>query len=63
MVLVSLSVSFSYLEDRAIIRQDQPPACFYILLSGTAIVTYRRYTDAHVQTVDILDRGCTFGVR
>lgn len=58
-----LGMMFSYPENRTIIRQDQRPACFYILLSGSAIINYQRYTDAHVQTLDILDRGCTFGVR
>ena len=53
----------SYPEERTIIRQDQRPACFYIILSGLAIVTYKRYTDDHIQTLDLLERGCTFGVR
>lgn len=44
-------------------RQGERPACFYIILSGTAVVTYGRMTDNHIETVDILERGCTFGVR
>ena len=55
-------INLSYPERRAIIRQGDRPACFYIILSGSAIVTYRRLTDEQIQTLDILDRGCTFGV-
>ncbi len=53
----------SYPEQRTVVRQDERPACFYIILSGTAIVTYKRITDDYIHTLDILDRGCTFGVR
>ncbi len=56
-------IILSYPERRTIVRQDQIPACFYIVLSGSAIVTYKRLTDDHIQTLDIFDRGCTFGVR
>jgi hypothetical protein len=53
----------SYPEQRRIVRQDERPACFYIILSGSALVTYKRITDDHIQTLDLLARGCTFGVR
>ena len=55
-------MNFSYPERRTIIRQNDPHACFYIVLSGSAIVSYKRISDDHVQTIDILSRGCTFGV-
>ena len=54
---------FSYPERRTIVRQDERPACFYIILSGSAIATYKRLTDDNIETIDVLDRGCTFGVR
>jgi hypothetical protein len=54
---------FSYPERRRVVRQDERPACFYIILSGSAVASYKRLTDAHIQTIDVLDRGCTFGVR
>ncbi|CAF4363920.1 unnamed protein product, partial [Rotaria magnacalcarata] len=50
-----------YPEQRAVIRQGARPACFYIILSGTAILTYRRTADDHIETLDVLRRGCTFG--
>ncbi|CAF3722133.1 unnamed protein product [Adineta steineri] len=50
-----------YTEGRTIIRQGDCAACFYIILSGSACVTYKRITDNHIQIIDILDRGCTFG--
>ncbi|CAF4490208.1 unnamed protein product [Rotaria socialis] len=50
-----------YPEQRTIIRQGARPACFYIILSGTAILTYRRTADQHIETLDVLRRGCTFG--
>jgi hypothetical protein len=53
---------FSYPEQRSIVRQDERPACFYIVLSGLAIVTYKRVTDGNIESLDILNRGCTFGV-
>jgi hypothetical protein len=56
-------IIFSYPEGRRIIRQDERPACFYIILSGSAIVSYKRISDDHIETLTILNRGCTFGVR
>ncbi|CAF1584923.1 unnamed protein product, partial [Adineta steineri] len=50
-----------YTEGRTIIRQGDCAACFYIILSGSACVTYKRITDDHIQIIDILERGCTFG--
>lgn len=63
LVFLILNLYLSYPERRTIVRQGQSPACFYIILSGTALVSYQRITDDHVQTIDILDRGCTFGVK
>ncbi len=53
----------SYPEQRRVVRQGERPACFYIVLSGLAVVTYRRIIDDQIQTLDVLNRGCTFGVR
>ena len=52
----------SYPEQRTIVRQGERPACFYIILSGLAIPTYKRATDGNIETLDVLKRGCTFGV-
>lgn len=59
----NFSLIFSYPERRTIVRQDERPAYFYIILSGSAIPTYKRPTDGNVETLDVLKRGCTFGVR
>jgi hypothetical protein len=58
-----MRIIFSYPERRRVVRQNERPACFYIILSGSAVVTYKRLTDDHIQTIDIFGRGCTFGVR
>ncbi|CAF1289618.1 unnamed protein product [Rotaria sp. Silwood1] len=50
-----------YPEQRTIVRQGDRPACFYIILSGSAIITYRRVADSHIETLAILHRGSTFG--
>ncbi|CAF1138830.1 unnamed protein product [Rotaria sordida] len=50
-----------YPEQRTIVRQGDRPACFYIILSGSAILTYKRVADSHIETLAILHRGCTFG--
>ncbi|UJR09794.1 hypothetical protein I4U23_014020 [Adineta vaga] len=50
-----------YAEQRTIIQQGDRSACFYIILSGSALITYKRITDDHIETLDILKRGCTFG--
>ncbi|CAF0817015.1 unnamed protein product [Adineta ricciae] len=50
-----------YAEQRTIIRQGDRAACFYMILSGTAVITYKRVTDNHTQTLTVLERGCTFG--
>ena len=54
---------FSYPEQRAIVRQGERSTCFYIVLSGSAIPTYKRATDGSIETLDVLKRGSTFGVR
>lgn len=54
---------FSYPEQRTIVRQGERTTCFYIILSGSAIPTYRRVTDGSIETLDVLKRGSTFGVR
>lgn len=54
---------FSYPEQRTIVRQGERSTCFYIILSGSAIPTYKRVTDGSIETLDVLKRGCTFGVR
>ncbi len=54
---------FSYPEQRTIVRQGERSTCFYIVLSGSAIPTYKRATDGSVETLDVLKRGSTFGVR
>lgn len=54
---------FSHQERRTIVRQDERPANFYIILSGSAIPTYKRATDGTIETLDVLKRGSTFGVR
>ncbi|CAF3648129.1 unnamed protein product [Rotaria sordida] len=51
----------NYPEQRTIVRQGERPAYFYIILSGSAIPTYKRATDGNVETLDVLKRGCTFG--
>ncbi|CAF1061096.1 unnamed protein product [Adineta ricciae] len=48
-------------ERRTIIRQDERPAYFYIVLSGSAIPTYRSDSDGAVETLPVLKRGSTFG--
>lgn len=53
----------SYPERRTIVRQGDRSACFYIILSGSAFLTYKRLGDDYSETLDILQRGCTFGVR
>jgi CRP-like cAMP-binding protein len=53
----------SYPERRTIVRQGERAACFYIILSGSAIPTYKRATDGNIETLNVLKRGCTFGVR
>ncbi|CAF3819188.1 unnamed protein product [Adineta steineri] len=50
-----------YPEQRTIIRQGERPAYFYIVLSGSAIPTFKRESDGSVETLDVLKRGCTFG--
>ena len=60
---VRLRLIFSFLENRTIVRQDERPAYFYIVLSGSAIPTCRRDTDSNVETLKVLKRGSTFGVR
>ncbi|CAF0938097.1 unnamed protein product [Adineta ricciae] len=50
-----------YAEQRTVIRQGDRAACFYMILSGTAMITYKRATDNHTQTLAVLERGCTFG--
>ncbi|CAF3009308.1 unnamed protein product [Rotaria sp. Silwood2] len=50
-----------YPEQRTIVRQGDRPACFYIILSGSAIITYKRVADSHIETLAVLHRGCTFG--
>ncbi len=57
------SLIFSYPEQRTIVRQGERAACFYIILSGSVIPTYKRVTDESIETLDVLKRGCTFGVR
>ncbi|UJR36299.1 hypothetical protein I4U23_029028 [Adineta vaga] len=47
-------------ERRTIIRQDEQPAYFYIILSGLAIPTCKRASDGNVETLDVLKRGSTF---
>jgi hypothetical protein len=49
-------------EHHTIVRQHDQPTCFHIILAGTAIVNYMRIIDGHVETLEILHRGCTFGV-
>ena len=56
-------VLLSHQERRTIVRQDERPANFYIILSGSAIPTYKRATDGTIETLDVLKRGSTFGVR
>ncbi len=58
-----VSFIFSHSDRRTIIRQDERPSYFYIILSGSAIPTYKRESDGSVETLDVLKRGCTFGVR
>lgn len=53
----------SYPEQRTIIRQGERSSCFYIILSGSVIPTYKRATDGTIETLDVLKRGCTFGVK
>ena len=53
----------SYPEQRTIVRQGERATSFYIILSGSAIPTYKRATDGNIETLDVLNRGCTFGVR
>ena len=55
--------SFSYPEQRTIVRQDERASCFYIILSGSAIPTCKRASNGNLETLDILKRGATFGVR
>lgn len=50
-----------YPEQRTIIRQGEHSNCFYIVLSGSVIPTYKRATDGTIETLDVLKRGCTFG--
>jgi hypothetical protein len=59
----SFLIYFSYPEQRTIVRQGERSGCFYIILSGSAIPTYKRATDGNIETLDVLKRGCTFGVR
>lgn len=54
---------FSYPEQRTIVRQGERSACFYIILSGSVIPTYKRALDGNIETLDVLKRGSTFGVR
>jgi CRP-like cAMP-binding protein len=56
-------VLFSHQQRQTIVRQDERPANFYIILSGSAIPTYKRATDGTIETLDVLKRGSTFGVR
>ncbi|CAF0819266.1 unnamed protein product [Rotaria sordida] len=59
--LLQLAWYECYPEQRTIVRQGERPAYFYIILSGSAIPTYKRATDGNVETLDVLKRGCTFG--
>ncbi|CAF2386113.1 unnamed protein product [Rotaria sp. Silwood2] len=59
--LLQLGCYESYPKQRTIVRQGERPACFYIILSGSAIPTYKRATDGNIETLDVLKRGCTFG--
>jgi hypothetical protein len=61
--IIIIPIIFSYSERRTIVRQGDRSACFYIILSGSAFVTYKRIGDDYTETLDILQRGCTFGVR
>lgn len=54
--------AFSFPERRTIIRQDERPAYFYIVLSGSAIPTYKSDGASSAATLDVLERGSTFGV-
>lgn len=56
-------IGISYPEQRTIVRQGERATSFYIILSGSAIPTYKRATDGTIETLDVLKRGCTFGVR
>ena len=55
-------VAFSYPDERTIVRQHDRPACFYIILTGAAMLTYNRVAHGLTETFDLLRRGCTFGV-
>lgn len=55
-------IAVRYPQQRTILRQDDPAACFYVILSGSALISYKRITDGHTHTLDVLERGCTFGV-
>lgn len=57
------SLTNSYPEQRTIVRQGERANSFYVILSGSVIPTYKRATDGNIETLDVLDRGCTFGVR
>ncbi|CAM4871450.1 unnamed protein product [Rotaria socialis] len=50
-----------HLDKRTIVRQGERAAYFYIILSGSAIPTYKRAADGNIETLDVLKRGCTFG--
>ncbi|CAF4538264.1 unnamed protein product [Rotaria sp. Silwood1] len=59
--LLQLAWYECYPEQRTIVRQGERAANFYIILSGSAIPTYKRATDGNIETLDVLKRGCTFG--
>ncbi|CAF1200619.1 unnamed protein product [Didymodactylos carnosus] len=50
-----------YEQRRTIVRQGERAACFYMILSGVALPTYKRATDGNVETLDTMEKGSTFG--
>lgn len=50
-----------YKPRRIIVSQDRRPECFYIIVHGSLVSTYRPKSERKSHTVCFLDKGMTFG--